>query len=233
MVSFLDQSIAIYAKKHAVVVNLNETIGYTFQFMIKYNIRHISIINEQYKLVGVLTAEDILRTLIHSENAKFLQLKNHEVMSTDVQFVEDSQTLRDTIILMDKTDVTAMPVLVDGAYDGIFTDKDILQMDRIWRTIPDSSVTSYRGIGRKIFPEDIISKDFTLWEAATHILRNNSRFILIKDEDERFSGMVSVNNVLVSDPRIPFGGIKNSGVGRELSYYGLKEFVNVKSVIMN
>ena len=44
------------------------------------------------------------------------------------------------------------------------------------------------------------------------------------------SGIVSVNNVVVSDPRIPFGGIKNSGFGRELSRYGMLEFVNIKSV---
>ena len=55
------------------------------------------------------------------------------------------------------------------------------------------------------------------------------------DKAEKFSraiasGMVSVNNVLVSDPRIPFGGIKQSGIGRELSRYGMLEFVNIKSV---
>ena len=55
------------------------------------------------------------------------------------------------------------------------------------------------------------------------------------DKAEKFSraiasGMVSVNNVLVSDPRIPFGGIKQSGIGRELSRYGMLEFVNIKSI---
>jgi succinate-semialdehyde dehydrogenase/glutarate-semialdehyde dehydrogenase/succinyl-CoA reductase len=44
------------------------------------------------------------------------------------------------------------------------------------------------------------------------------------------SGIVSVNNVVASDPRIPFGGVKNSGFGRELSRFGMLEFVNIKSV---
>jgi succinate-semialdehyde dehydrogenase/glutarate-semialdehyde dehydrogenase/succinyl-CoA reductase len=44
------------------------------------------------------------------------------------------------------------------------------------------------------------------------------------------SGIVSVNNVVASDPRVPFGGIKKSGFGRELSRYGMLEFVNIKSV---
>jgi succinate-semialdehyde dehydrogenase/glutarate-semialdehyde dehydrogenase/succinyl-CoA reductase len=44
------------------------------------------------------------------------------------------------------------------------------------------------------------------------------------------SGIVTVNNVVISDPRVPFGGVKNSGFGRELSRYGMLEFVNIKSV---
>jgi acyl-CoA reductase-like NAD-dependent aldehyde dehydrogenase len=44
------------------------------------------------------------------------------------------------------------------------------------------------------------------------------------------SGIVTVNSMVVSDPRVPFGGIKSSGFGRELSRYGMLEFVNIKSV---
>lgn len=70
------------------------------------------------------------------------------------------------------------------------------------------------GLGAAVFTKDI--------EKGTRLA-----------ETEVQAGCCFVNTFVRSDPRLPFGGIKESGYGRELSHFGIKEFVNIKTVYVS
>ena len=104
---------------------------------------------------------------------------------------------------------TEMPVFKEETFGPVAT-------ITIFKTIDDAielSNQSEFGLGVSIFTQDIDS---------------------IKTKISAFNeGAVFINEMVKSDPRLPFGGIKKSGYGRELAEDGIKEFVNIKTVVIN
>jgi len=108
--------------------------------------------------------------------------------------------------------------------------------------------TIIRNIGShmKVYREETFGPVFSIFEVSNEEeainMANNSEFGLggslwTKDVKKGVAlarrvetGAMFVNGMTKSDPRLPFGGIKKSGFGRELSHYGIKEFVNQKTI---
>ncbi|MEL4308448.1 NAD-dependent succinate-semialdehyde dehydrogenase [Joostella sp. CR20] len=132
---------------------------------------------------------------------------------------------------VDKSVAMGATVLVGGKREGAYYPPTVI-----------SNVTDEMPVFKEeTFGPVIAVKTFKTTEEAIEI-SNNSEFglgvsLFTENTDEalkiapRFNeGAVFINELVKSDPRLPFGGVKTSGFGRELSSFGIKEFVNIKTV---
>jgi len=108
-----------------------------------------------------------------------------------------------TVLVDIPSDAPAMQDELFGPVASVFKAKDLTDAIRI------ANGTSF-GLGASAWTRNDAERD---------------RFVA-----EIESGLLFINGMVVSDPRLPFGGVKNSGFGRELGEFGIHEFVNIKSV---
>lgn len=105
------------------------------------------------------------------------------------------------------TDVTpAMPVFREETFGPVAA---VIRVHDVEEAIALANDTPF-GLGASLWTADV--------ERAKHLARRIA------------AGSVFVNGIVASDPRLPFGGIKQSGYGRELSEFGIREFTNVKTI---
>ncbi|ESU23681.1 Aldehyde dehydrogenase [Flavobacterium enshiense DK69] len=104
---------------------------------------------------------------------------------------------------------TEMPVFKEETFGPVAA---LIPFKDLTEAIEISNQSEF-GLGVSIFTEDI----------------DTLRSHISKFEE----GAVFINTMVKSDPRLPFGGVKKSGYGRELSEEGIKEFVNIKTVVIH
>ncbi len=151
--------------------------------------------------IGPLVREDALRTLDR-------QVKDSAKMGAKVELGGDKIKRNGffyppTIMTEVKTEMPVMSEETFGPVAPVMAVKDDAD------AIKFANMSEF-GLGGSVWGRDIRRAEKVAREVST--------------------GMVTINNIVGSDPRMPFGGIKNSGIGRELSRYGMLEFTNIKSI---
>ncbi len=171
---------------------------------------------------------------ILNERVKELKWGDPEVETTDLgplSSVKQAELVYDQVI---RSIAKGAMLLTGGSRHDAFFDPTIL-LD----VMP----------GMPVFDEEVFGPVFSviLAEDAEEALKisNQSSFglgvnVFTRSEknkrlfiDNADEGAVFINDMVKSDPRLPFGGVKNSGYGRELSLLGIREFVNAKTVYIN
>ena len=168
------------------------------------------------------------------EEMKALAVGDPMDESTEIGPLATEQILKDVDEQV-KTSVAAGAILLTGGKKlectGNFYQPTVLA------NIPkDSPAYSEEVFGpvALLFSVDNIDEAIELANATTFGL-GASAWTNDESERNRFidnleAGCVFLNGMVASDPRLPFGGIKNSGYGRELGEFGIREFVNIKTV---
>lgn len=154
--------------------------------------------------VGPLSTRDVLHDL--AEQVRESVDRGARVLTGGTILDRPGNFYAPTVLADIPRDCPAYTDELFGPVASIFRVRDIDEAIRI------ANDTSF-GLGSSVWTNDPAER---------------ARFI-----DDIEAGQVFVNGMVVSDPRLPFGGIKHSGFGRELSVYGIREFVNIKTVWIN
>ncbi|HET9697496.1 MAG TPA: NAD-dependent succinate-semialdehyde dehydrogenase [Terriglobales bacterium] len=183
-------------------------------------------------IVHAAVYDDFMQRFV--DGVKAVKIGDPMSLDTDVGPLATSSIREDLAEQVSRTITSGARVLcggkkIDGA--GWYYEPTVLV------DIPESSPAD---------EEELFGPVASVWKAAdideSIAIANSSRFGLGASawtknpaERERFirdiqSGLVFINGMVASEPGLPFGGVKDSGYGRELGDFGIMEFVNIKSV---
>jgi succinate-semialdehyde dehydrogenase / glutarate-semialdehyde dehydrogenase len=152
-------------------------------------------------LIGPVAREDLLHEL--SEQIREIEKNGGDIITGGKTIHPDSLILEPTIIINLPADSKVLSQELFGPVIPVFkfhSEKEAIQM---------ANDTPY-GLGASVWTTD-----------AGQASRVAARLK---------TGMVTINSMVKSEPSLPFGGVKASGYGRELSEFGIREFMNIKTV---
>lgn len=195
--NILDNPISDFGLTDIISIKLTESIGYGIRMMVKNRFRRLLVLDESDELVGILTATDILRKLHETGNLHFLLDKISTLMNKNVSTVTPQTTLKETIQMMFNSGISGVPIVENNKIVGIFTEKDCILLNELWKTVPDLLIVNNDSIGRPIDDKHVLTTDHTIWQATDKFMQLSQRQILIKKPNSNeFVGILTVKNII-------------------------------------
>jgi succinate-semialdehyde dehydrogenase/glutarate-semialdehyde dehydrogenase len=156
--------------------------------------------------IGPLATEQILRDL--EEQVQISVAAGAKILTGGRKFKADGDLAKGNFY--EPTVLVDIPKGTPAYQDEIFGPvASLFRVANLDEAIELANATPF-GLGAAAWTTDAVERD---------------RFI-----NEIEAGSVFINGMVASDPRLPFGGVKDSGYGRELGEFGIREFVNIKTV---
>ena len=183
----------------------------------------------------ILVQQSIAKAFIaaFTEKVKALKQGDKYDLSTEIGAMAREDLAIEIEEMVEQSLSEGATLLCGGKRTGAFYEPtvltDVTPTMRVFREEtygPVAVITTFRD-----FEEAIALSNQSDFGLGVAIFSQNVDFV--KSQASRFDeGAVYINEMLISDPHLPFGGIKNSGYGRELSHFGVWEFANIKTVVV-
>ena len=183
----------------------------------------------------ILVQQSIAKAFIEAFTEKVKALKQGDKydLSTEIGAMAREDLAIEIEEMVEQSLSEGATLLCGGKRTGAFYEPtvltDVTPTMRVFREEtfgPVAVITTFRD-----FEEAIALSNQSDFGLGVSIFSQNVYFV--KAQAPRFDeGAVYINEMLISDPHLPFGGIKNSGYGRELSHFGVLEFANIKTVVV-
>ena len=183
----------------------------------------------------ILVQQSIAKAFIaaFTEKVKALKQGDKYDLSTEIGAMAREDLAIEIEEMVEQSLSEGATLLCGGKRTGAFYEPtvltDVTPTMRVFREEtfgPVAVITTFRD-----FEEAIALSNQSDFGLGVAIFSQNVDFV--KSQAPRFDeGAVYINEMLISDPHLPFGGIKNSGYGRELSHFGVLEFANIKTVVV-
>lgn len=186
----LDEIAYPYSTKSLIIIRDDRTIGHALAMMMENNIRRVIVTDKGGAFVGALTQQDLLRHLEEDYYRSFVKVKHILDKQRQMISVREDDSVKNTLALMVKNNISSVPVLRDGKAVGIITEKDVLGMAA--RNISlDQPVNRYMSS-----PVIGIVRETTLNEVVKIMNEENIKRVVINDPEGFAEGVITIRDVL-------------------------------------